>query len=119
MFVDRAGDTIPLVDAAGWHVVPAYLFVAALPFSGCVFCRAFTDMRTDVWITGACRRVRGLRRCRADPDARQRGDGDVPNEAGECRPAHHRPVSADGDHYRCAIVPAQVREPRNYPEDLA
>ncbi|MDQ1248638.1 MAG: hypothetical protein QG597_3011, partial [Actinomycetota bacterium] len=45
MFVDWAGDTLPVADAVSGEVVKAYLFVAVLPFSGYVFCRAFTDMR--------------------------------------------------------------------------
>src|SRR5699024_1755503 len=44
MFVDWAGDTIPLHDAAGGTGVPAYLYVAVLPFSGMVYCRAFINM---------------------------------------------------------------------------
>ncbi len=47
MFVDWAGDTIPLLDAGGGRPVVAYLFVAVLPFSGMVYCRAFMDMQTE------------------------------------------------------------------------
>ena len=52
MFVDWAGDTLPVLDAVTGQVVKAYLFVAVLPFSGCLYCRAFTDMRMDSWVGG-------------------------------------------------------------------
>lgn len=38
--VDWAGDTLALVDAVSREVAKAYLFVAVLPYSGMVFCRA-------------------------------------------------------------------------------
>lgn len=43
MFIDGAGDTIDLVDAITGVFTKAYLFVTALPCSGCLWCRAFTD----------------------------------------------------------------------------
>jgi len=38
VFVDWAGDTIPVVDAMTSASVKAYLFVAVLPFSGSPSC---------------------------------------------------------------------------------
>jgi transposase len=113
MFVDWAGDTIPLVDAAGGQVTPAYLFVATLPFSGCVFCRAFTDMRTDAWITahvGAFEAFAGVAQILVPDNAstatyrKKRGD------AARFVIDRYRQMA---DHYGCAIVPARVRKPRD------
>jgi transposase len=113
MFVDWAGDTIRLVDAAGGQVVPAYLFVAALPFSGCVYCRAFTDMRTDAWITahvGAFEHFGGVVQILVPDNAstatyrKKRGD------AARFVNDRYRQMA---DHYGCAIVPARVRKPRD------
>lgn len=113
MFVDWAGDTIGLVDAAGGTPAVAYLFVAVLPFSGCLFCRAFTDMRTEAWITahiGAFEMFGGVPQIV------------VPDHAAT---ATHRAAKGDGvrfvndryrqmaDHYGTAIVPARVRKPRD------
>jgi len=51
MFIDWAGDTIDLVDAITGTITKAYLFVTVLPYSGYLWCRAFTDMRMPAWIT--------------------------------------------------------------------
>lgn len=52
MFIDWAGDTLDLVDAVTGLVTKAYLFVTVLPYSGYLWCRAFTDMRMGSWIAG-------------------------------------------------------------------
>ena len=52
MFVDWVGDTIPVVDAITGAIAKAYLFAAALPFSGLTFARAYQSMRMDAWLDG-------------------------------------------------------------------
>ena len=108
MFVDWAGDTIPVVDAVTGQVVKAYLFVAVLPFSGYVFCRAFTHMRIDVWIeahVGAFELFGGAAQLVVPDNAltathrKERGD------AARFVNERYRQMA---DHYGCAIVPARV-----------
>ena len=91
----------------------AYLFLAVLPFSGYVFCRAFTDTRMECVDRRARCRVRVHRRDRADPG---------PDNA---TTATHRKAGGDAarfvtdryrqmaDHYGVAVVPARVRKPRD------
>lgn len=50
MLVDWAGDTIDLVDAVTGEVTRAVLFVAVLPFSGALFCRAYQNMKSEAWL---------------------------------------------------------------------
>jgi len=50
MFIDWAGDTIDLVDEVTGEVTRAYLFVTVLPYSGYLWCQAFTDMRMPSWL---------------------------------------------------------------------
>jgi transposase len=50
MLVDWAGDTIDLADAASGEVTRAVLFVAVLPYSGALFCRAYLDMKSPAWL---------------------------------------------------------------------
>jgi len=52
MEVDWAGQTAGIIDSDTGELVPVYLFVAALPYSGYAFCEAFTDMKTPSWIAG-------------------------------------------------------------------
>ncbi len=117
MFVDWAGDTINLVDSAGGQVAPAYLFVAVLPFSGYVFCRAFTDMRTDAWIAahvGAFEHFGGVVQIVVPDHASTATYRAKRGDAARFVTDRYRQVA---DHYGCAIVPARVRKPRDYPED--
>lgn len=113
MLVDWAGDTITLVDQASGQTTKAVLFVAALPFSGAVFCRAYTDMKSPSWLDAHVRAFAffgGTTRL-VVPDnpttathRRQHGDAErVVN-------ARYRQFA---DHHGVAIVPARVRKPRD------
>ena len=50
MLVDWAGDTMDVVDTITGEVIRAVLFVAVLPFSGAIFCRAYADMKSPAWL---------------------------------------------------------------------
>ena len=113
MFVDWAGDTIPIVDAVSGAVVKAYLFVAVLPFSGLVFARAYSSMRMEAWLDA---HVLAFEYCGGVPQLI------VPDNAAT---ATHRKERGDAarfvndqyrqlaDHYGAAILPARVRRPRD------
>ena len=117
MLVDWAGDTIPLADAVTGEVSRAYLFLAVLPFSGYVFCRAFTDMRMEAWIaahvaafefTGGTVQILVPDNATTATHRKARGD------AARFVTDRYRQMA---DHYGVAVVPARVRKPRDYPED--
>jgi transposase len=113
MFVDWAGDTIPLVDAAGGPTTPAYLFVAVLPFSGCVYCRAFIDMRTEAWIAahvGAFCLFGGVPQILVPDNASTATHRKKRGDAARFVNERYRQMA---DHYGTAIVPARVRKPRD------
>lgn len=113
MFVDWAGDTIPLLDAAGGRPAVAYLFVAVLPFSGCVYCRAFMDMRTEAWITahvGAFELFAGVPQIVVPDHAATATHRKKQGDAARCVNDRYRQMA---DHYGTAIVPARVRKPRD------
>lgn len=117
MFVDWAGDTIPLLDAGSEQTTKAYLFVAVLPFSGCVYCRAFIDMRMDAWIgahVGAFELFGGVPQILVPDNASTATHRKTRGEAARFVNERYRQMA---DHYGAAIVPARVRKPRDYPED--
>ena len=113
MLVDWAGDTIDLVDAVTGTVTRAYLFVAVLPFSGAVFCRAYTDMKSPSWLDAHARAFSyygGVVQL-VVPDnpttsthQRKRGDAE--------RVINSR-YQQLADHYGTAVVPARARKPRD------
>lgn len=113
MFVDWAGDTIPLVDAASDQTTRAYLFIAVLPFSGCVYCRAFIDMRMDAWIgahVGAFELFGGVPQILVPDNASTATHRKTRGEAARFVNERYRQMA---DHYGTAIVPARVRKPRD------
>lgn len=113
MLVDWAGDTLPVADAFTGELRKAYLFVAVLPFSGLVFCRAFGDMKQDAWIGAHVMAFEFY------GGATQIVVPDNPTTA------THRTVKGDSarvvnaryqewaEHYGTAVVPARVRRPRD------
>lgn len=113
MLVDWAGDTIDLVDAASGEVTRAVLFVAVLPFSGAMFCRAYLDMKSPAWLEAHVRAFiffGGVTQI-VVPDnpttsTHQRHKG----EAERVVNARYQQLA---DHYQTAVVPARARKPRD------
>lgn len=113
MLVDWAGDTIGLVDQVTGQLTKAWLFVASLPFSGAVFCCAYTDMKTPSWLDaharafaffGGAPRIVVPDNPATSTHRREQGDAErVVN-------ARYRQFA---DHYGIAIVPARVKKPRD------
>lgn len=113
MLVDWAGDTLDLVDAASGEVTRAVLFVAVLPYSGALFCRPYLDMKSPSWLDAHVRAFGffdGVTQI-VVPDnpttsTHQRHKGDPERVVN----ARYQQLA---DHYRCAIVPARARKPRD------
>ncbi len=113
MLVDWAGDTIDLVDALTGEVTKAVLFVAVLPFSGMLFCRAYADMRSGSWLdahAGAFAFYGGVVQI-VVPDnpatsTHQARKGDAERVVN----ARYQQLA---DHYGTAIVPARAKRPRD------
>lgn len=113
MLVDWAGDTIDLVDAVTGEVTRAVLFVAALPFSGALFCRAYANMKSEAWLDAHVRAFaffQGVVQI-VVPDnpatsTHQARKGDPERVVN----ARYQQLA---DHYGTAIVPARGNRPRD------
>lgn len=89
------------------------LFVAVLPFSGCVYCRAFMDMRTEAWISahvGAFELLAGVPQTVVPDHASTATHRKKAGDAARFVNDRYRQMA---DHYGTAIVPARVRRPRD------
>lgn len=113
MLVDWAGDTIDLVDSVTGGVTRAVLFVAVLPFSGTLFCRAYMNMKSESWLDAHVRAFGfyGGVVAIVVPDnpttsTHQRAKGDRARVVN----ARYQQLA---DHYQTAIVPARSRKPRD------
>ena len=49
MQVDWAGDTAAVIDTVTGEIIPAYLFVASLPYSGYAYAESFFSMNQECW----------------------------------------------------------------------
>lgn len=113
MLVDWAGDTIDLVDAVTGEVTRAVLFVAVLPYSGTLFCRAYLDMKSEAWLDA---HVRAFAFYAGVP---QLVVPDNPTTSthqrrkGEAERVVNVRYQQLADHYQTAVVPARARKPRD------
>lgn len=48
--VDWAGSTLDILDRSTGEIIPAYLFIATLPYSQYSYVEAFLDMKTANWL---------------------------------------------------------------------
>jgi transposase len=113
MLVDWAGDTLDLVDVASGEVTRAVLFVAVLPYSGALFCRAYLDMKSPAWLDAHVRAFAffgGVTQIVVPDNPTTSTHLRAKGEAERVVNARYQQLA---DHYRCAIVPARARKPRD------
>ncbi|WP_129545617.1 IS21 family transposase [Arthrobacter dokdonensis] len=113
MLVDWAGDTLPLVDAVSGEVSKAYLFVAVLPYSGMVFCKAFTDMKQEAWNSAhvqAFESYGGVTPIVVPDNAATATNRHSKGDSTRIVNAKYQQLA---DHYGTAVVPAGANRPRH------
>lgn len=113
MLVDWAGDTLPLSDAVTGEVTKAYLFVAVLPYSGMVFCRAFADMKQDAWNSAhveAFEFYSGVTPIVVPDNAATATNRHSKGDSTRVVNARYQQLA---EHYGTAIVPARRNRPRH------
>ena len=113
MLVDWAGDTIDLVDAVTGEITRAVLFVAVLPFSGALFCRAYANMRSEAWLDAHVRAFSfygGVVQIVVPDNPTTSTHLARKGDAERVVNARYQQLA---DHYGTAIVPARSRKPRD------
>jgi transposase len=111
LFVDWAGQTIPVVDPHTAEVRQAYLFVAVLGASNYTFAKAYLSQHLPLWIEAHVEAFRFL--------------GGVPEilvpdntKTGVTHPCYYEPDINRTYHemaapYGCVVIPTRVRAPRD------
>jgi transposase len=111
LFVDWAGDTVPVIDAETGEVTPAHLFIAVLGASNYTYVEAFRNEGASSFLTGHVNALSYI--------------GGVPAlivcdnlKTGVTRADRYEPdINYDyadlATHYGTAILPARVRKPRD------
>jgi len=111
MFVDWAGQTVPIHGAADGGVCAAHVFVAVLGASNKTYAEAFENERLGAWITAhghAYAFFQGVARVTV-PDNLKTG------VVRPCRyePVLHRSYQEMAEHSGTVIIPARPRRPRD------
>ena len=111
MQVDWAGDTASVIDTDTGNDIPAYVFVAVLPYSGYAYVEAFFSMKQESWTTAhinAFRYFGGVTRILQCDNLKTGVDKHGKNEI-----QLNKAYAELAEHYNTAIVPCRVRSPKD------
>lgn len=111
LFVDWAGQAVPIRNAADGTTKPASLFVAALGASGRIFAEAFPDQKLHSWIQAHVRAYEfygGVTPLTVPDNPRT-----AVQEPSRYEPLLHRTYQEMAEHYGTVILPARIRKPRD------
>lgn len=111
MQVDWAGQTGGIVDTDTGEVIPAFLFVSVLPYSGYAYVEACLDMRQEAWINAhahAYQYFGGVTRLLVPDNLKT---GVLKNTKDET--VINRSYREMAEHYGTAILPARPRTPKD------
>lgn len=111
MQVDWAGDVAHIVDTDTGELIPAYVFVSTLPYSGYSYVEAFLSMDQECWIAAhvnAFRYFGGVARIVQCDNLKTGVDRHTRNEV-----VINKNYQEMAEHYGTAIIPCRVRAPRD------
>ncbi len=109
--VDWAGDTATVIDTDTGEAIPAYVFVATLPYSGYSYVEAFFSMNQECWTTAhvnAYKYFGGVAKIIQCDNLKTGVDKHGRNEI--TLNAAYRELA---EHYGTAVIPARVRSPKD------
>jgi transposase len=113
MEVDWAGTTMEIADNLTGEIIPAYIFVAVLPYSGYAYVEAFLSRNQENWIAAhvnAYGHFGGSTRILI-PDNLKTGV----TRADWYSPVINKSYAEMAEHYGTAVIPARVRKPKDKP----
>ena len=111
MQVDWPGDAMGIVDTDTGELIPAYLFVSVLPYSGYAYAEAFLDEKQEAWINAhvnAYRYFGGVTRILVPDNLKT---GVIKNTKDET--VLNRSYREMAEHYGTAVIPARPRTPKD------
>jgi len=111
MEVDWAGQTASITDTDTGEIIPAYIFVAALPYSGYSYVEAFISQNQEAWIGGhvnAYQFFGGVTRIVVPDNLKTSVDKVTKSET-----ILNRVYQEMAQHYETAVIPARVKAPKD------
>lgn len=111
LFVDWAGQTVPIHNAVDGSTSQAQLFVAVLGASNKIFAEAFANQQLESWIAAHCHAYAffgGVARVTVPDNPRT-----AVTQPCRYEPRLHRSYQELAEHYGTVILPARPRKPRD------
>jgi transposase len=108
LFIDFAGDTMPVIDPVSGEIREGHLFVGVLGYSNLIYAEAFRDETAASWVAGVCD---GLEFYGGSPRILV-PDNPKSVVTKPCRyePEIHSAMSGLAAHYGIAVIPARPRK---------
>ena len=109
--VDWAGQTAHIIDTDTGEEIPAYVFVASLPYSGYSYVEAFLSRNMESWITAHVNMYcffGGVTRILVPDNLKTGVDKVTKSET-----ILNRTYQEMAEHYNTAVIPARVRTPKD------
>jgi len=109
--VDWAGQTASITDTDTGEIIPAYVFVATLPYSGYSYVETFLSQNQESWITAhvnAYQFFGGVTRILV-PDNLKTGVDKVT----KTETLLNRTYQEMAQHYDTAVIPARIKTPKD------
>jgi transposase len=113
MEVDWAGQTMEISDNLTGEIIPAYIFVATLSYSGYAYVEAFLSRNQENWISAhvnAYRFFGGATRILVPDNLKT---GVIKNTKAEV--VLNQTYQEMAEHYGTAVLPTRVRKPKDKP----
>lgn len=113
MEVDWAGQTAEIIDTDTGEIIPAYVFVSALPYSGYAYVEAFLSQNQECWTTAhvnAYSFFGGVTRILV-PDNLKTGVEKVTR----AETLINKTYQEMAQHYGTAVIPARIKAPKDKP----
>lgn len=111
MQVDWAGDTATVVDTDTGEAIPAYVFVATLPYSGYSYVEAFFSMNQECWTAAHVNAYKYFGGVTKIIQCDNLKTGVVRHGHDEVK--LNKSYQELAEHYSTAILPARVRSPKD------
>jgi hypothetical protein len=109
--VDWAGQTASVTDTDTGEAIPAYIFVATLPYSGYSYVEAFLSQKQEAWImahVNAYQFFGGTTRILVPDNLKASVD-----KVTKVETVLNRVYQEMAQHYETAVIPARVRSPKD------
>jgi transposase len=111
IFVDWAGQTVPIYSSLDGTVTPAFIFVAVLGASNKTYAEAFLNQKLSSWITAHCRAYsffEGVAKVTVPDNPKT-----AVIQACRYEPLLHASYQEMANHYGTVIIPARPRRARD------